>query len=66
VCSARPAHVLTVSLTGVPGSGQSTIGGASAHYSMNQAPDGYIITEYRHIPMSIGRTTIGMVGILSV
>ena len=34
------------------------------HYRL--LTDAYIITEYRHIPMSIGRTTIGMVGILSV
>ena len=66
VCSANPDQVFTVSLTGVPGSGQSTIGGASAHYSMNQAPDGYIIAEYRQIAMSVGRTTIGRVGMLSV
>lgn len=62
VCSANPDHVFTVSLTGVPGSGQSTIGGALAHYSMNQALGAYIIAEYRHTAMSVGKMTLGGVG----
>ena len=65
MCSANPDQVFTVSLTGVPGSGQSTIGGALAHYSMNQALRAYIIAEYRHIAMSDGKMIIGGIGISS-